>query len=73
MPRQRAAPGIELARAIILHAVRAWKRPARRWERVKLLMFFHSEWFNFLFDCSVTKTTKDKMFKALGIPAREVT
>ncbi len=36
-----------------------------------LLAFFHSEWFNFLFMSSVTRTDQGRMFKALGIPARE--
>ena len=40
-------------------------------EHDKLLMFFHSEWFNFLFTSSVTRTDQGRMFKALGIPARE--
>ena len=40
-------------------------------QRNKLLLFFHSEWFNFLFTSVVTKTTKGKMFKKLGIPAQE--
>ncbi len=46
---------------------------ARARMRNELLLFFHGEWFNFLFVSAVTKTTKDKMFRVLGIPAREVT
>lgn len=72
MPRPRAEPCIELALAIITHAVRAWKRNEYDDDRGGLLMFFHSDWFDFLFQSVVTQTTKSKMFKALGIPAREV-
>jgi len=45
---------------------------ARAIKRNDLLLFFGGARFDFLFDSAVTKTTKDKMFKALGIPAREV-
>ena len=41
-------------------------------KRNRLLPFFHSEWFNFLFASAVTKTTKGKMFKKLGIPMQEM-
>ena len=72
MPRPHAEPCIKLALAIITHAVRAWKhRETHYSERYELLRFFHSDWFNFLFESAVTETTKDRMFKALGIPARE--
>lgn len=38
--------------------------------RNELLAFFGGIWFDFLFQSAVTKTTKGKMFKALGIPAQ---
>ena len=44
----------------------------RATRRNELLAFFGGGWFDFLFESAVTKTTKGKMFKALGIPAREV-
>ena len=40
-------------------------------EHDSLLAFFHGRWFNFLFESAVTRTTRSKMFKALGIPAQE--
>ena len=72
MRRLQADPATALALAIITRAAKAWKRNGWEDDRDELLAFFHSDWFNFLFQSAVTKTTKGKMFKALGIPTGEV-
>ena len=72
MPRPPADPATALALAIINRAVWAWKRPdTSRSERRRLVAFFNSRWFDFLFVSSVTRTTRCKMFAALGIPVLE--
>jgi hypothetical protein len=47
--------------------------PVPHWlqgERESLLMFFHGEWFNFLFESATEEIDRGEMFKALGIPAQ---
>ena len=41
-----------------------------RSEHESLLMFFHGEWFNFLFESATEEIDRGEMFKALGIPMR---
>ncbi len=41
-------------------------------QRNELLLFFHSEWFNFLLQSSTTQIHKDTMFKKLRIPVKEM-